>query len=42
MVGSIVLEVTLGGEVVDGGFSDVELGVLDVDGGSWEDVDGGS
>jgi len=42
VVGSIVLEVTLGGEVVDGGFSDVELGVLDVDGGSWEDVDGGS
>jgi len=31
--GSIVLEVTLG-ELVDGGFSDVELGVLDVDGGS--------
>lgn len=32
--GSIVLEVTLGRELVDVGLSDVELGVLDVDGGS--------
>lgn len=40
--GSIVLDVTLGGGLADGGFSDVELGVLDVDGGSWEEVDGGS
>jgi len=32
--GSTVLEVTLGEELVVGGFSDVELGVLDVDGGS--------
>ena len=39
--GSIVLEVTMGGELVDEGLSDVELGVLDVDGGC-EDVDGGS
>ena len=47
--GSSMLEVMLRGELVDGGFSDVGLGVLEVglgvlevDGGSWEDVDGDS